>query len=421
MQNERWTRKACLAGVLLIAVCTASQAQFSKELVSPERLAAVGYQKYWDMTLPVGGEGIRWAYLLDENLYFVASSGRIVAVHADTGVMRWVVDLDEHIVREHAPSHLVNDAGDGPVVFATHSRVQLFDRRQGSLVADISLPSSGGGGAVAAGSSVFLGTSHGLLQNLHWADGGAVSGVAWEARVRGSVTSQPVLKFGRLYAVSDGGVVYCVRPSDKRLLWAYSVRAEVAGGLHVDESGVYFAGTDRNIHVLDTDTGERIRRYLLPGPLFDTPTVVQRTLYQYCPGEGLFTFDVDSRERMWQNRLARRFVARAAEHLVLEAESGDLMFVDNNTGSIERILRLPDDARTIANERDAVIYLFAADGRVLCAAPDDYPYLRRDDVIQARAGLTEHAHEAAARPGGMHLGLHLHEIPGDPFRSSLDR
>jgi hypothetical protein len=164
----------------------------------------------------------------------------------------------------------------------------------------------------------------------------------------------------------------------------------VTGGIQVDESGVYVSSTDRRLYVLDTDTGSRIHTHRLPGPLCDTPTVVQRTVYQYCQGDGLFAFDVDTRQRLWRNPDARRFIARAAEDLVLMTVSGDLMFADNVSGQVRHVVDLPEGVTAVRNSRDAVLYLVAPDGRVLCAKPRRFPYLRREAVTRARAQLHLH-------------------------------
>ncbi len=211
--------------------------------------------------------------------------------------------------------------------------------------------------------------------------------VRWRVQVRGVVRSAPVSAFGRIYLVTDGGMVYCVGPADKSLRWSYSTCSAVEGGLHVDESGVYVASANRRLSVLDPDTGARIAHYRFPSPLTDTPTVVQRTVYQYSQGDGLYAFDVDTRDRLWINPEARRLVARAAEDLVLLSESGGLLLADNSSGVVGHRLALPEDVIAVTNPRDAVLYLVASDGRMQCAKPQGFPYLRREAFATARARL----------------------------------
>ncbi len=389
-------------------------------VVGAEGLDRVGYHGFWEIALPLGNDSVLGSHLLDENLYVTTRAGFVFAIQADTGLLRWVQNLGATLVRDRAPTHVQTPSGEGPVVFVTHSAVRVFDRYSGDEVRSFELPFPAGGGAVANRDLMCLGSAAGRLHSLRWsADPRSAALQWWEVAVKGVVASTPVSIFDRWYVVSSGGAVYCVRPEDKLLHWASRIGGSVSGGLHVDESGVYVASTDRSLRVLDADTGERIRTYKLPGPLYDAPDVVQRTCYQHCPGAGLYAFDVDTREQLWVGPHARRFVARAAENLVLLSETDGLLFVDNETGTVRHTLDLPNRVSAVRNTRDGVLYLVAADGRIACATPKGYPYLRRDAVRRSRAGLSQPP--SAAQDGLVNPSIVNdpgQRVSSDPLRSA---
>jgi hypothetical protein len=110
-------------------------------------------------------------------------------------------------------------------------------------------------------------------------------------------------------------------------------------------------------------------------------------LYQHCEGVGVFAFSVDSREPLWEALGAERFVARAEDRVVMTGSGGDVLFVDNSTGHLEKRLGLPGDVLVVENRRDGVLYFVSTDGRMLCAKPAGFPYLRREEVAAARSTL----------------------------------
>ena len=360
------------------------------DIVTDASLRDVGFERYWQGRVSVAhGDAVEAVDLLDENLYVRTREGTIQAVQADTGLLRWIEPLADRSFRDRRPSHVWTDAGDGPVLLVTKSQILVLDRYSGEELDRIALPFAAGGGAAADEFGIYLGGADGAFYSLRWLRSSSRKPlVRWRVGVAGRVMSRPVLTFdNRLYFVSDGGVVYCVRAGDKSLVWAYRTYSPVSGGLHVDESGVYVAAEDNRLYVLDRDRGRSVRRYLLPAPLFETPVVAHRTVYQHCAGAGVFAFDVDSREELWHVPDGRGFVSRAEHRVVIRSMSGDLLFVDNRTGEVNGRLALLDDVFAAQNRRDSVLYLVAPDGRMLCAKPAGFPYLRREEVAAARSML----------------------------------
>lgn len=417
MNHLRLVFACCFAAVSLPMMA------FADPVLTGAELNRAGYSVFWEIALPVGNDPVRNAYLVDENLYVTTRSGTIHTVHADTGLARWVQDLDHAVLRDRAPTHVRTTDGGGPVLFVTHATAHVFDRSDGTLIRRLELSFPAGGGGVADAYSMYLGSAGGEMLALRWSvELGGADLVRWHARVRGIVTSTPVMKFDRVYFVSDGGVVYCLAAPSKALRWAYATGGVVAGGIHVDESGVYVASSDRMLYVLDPDTGERVHIHQLPGALTDAPEVAMRTVYQYSDGDGLFAFDTDTRQALWQMRDARRFVARSADNVVLGSLSGGLIFADHSSGRVTHRTDLPDGTMVVRNDRDAVLYLVTPDGRILCAKPSGFPYLRRDAVVRARVGASADAvgAESLSQPVSASRASVLDDS-GDPLQSRRNR
>ncbi len=375
---------ALLSGVVMVAVTAGA------DIVTDAALREVDYERYWQGHVSLRhGDGINSVELLDENLYLRSRDGAIYAVQADTGLLRWAQRIQDRSAHDRPPSHVQTDVGDGPLLLVTKSQLAVLDRYSGEQLRRIELPFAPSGGAVSNATGIYLGGMDGTFYALRWvgpADRAPL--VRWRVGVSGRVMTTPSLTFDhRLYFVSDEGVVYCVRARDKALVWAYRTFANVTAGLYVDESGVYVATEGNRLYVLDRDLGRSVRRYLLPAPLFAAPVVVRRTLYQACTGVGMFAFDVDSREQLWEVRGAERFVALSKDRVALTDVDGGMVFVDNGTGEVENRLALPDGVFAVENRQGGVLYFVTVDGRMLCAKPAGFPYLRREEVAAARSTL----------------------------------
>lgn len=415
-----------LLSVAIVLAADWTAAAEDRSIVAPQALERAGYSVYWSATLPIaGGDRCAGAFLVDENLYVTTGRGRVYTIQADTGLLRWIQELGAYSSPKQAPTHVQNADGDGPVVFVTRSHVDMFDRYGGDLVRRIELPFTAAGGAVADQSMMYLGGTDGLLYALRWRCVGCGTPlVAWRSMLRGMASSTPVLTpDGRLYVAGDEGLVYCIQPPGRSLLWSYRTGGAIVGGLGVDESGVYVASRNRRLYILNPNDGAVVKSYRMPGPLLDGPIAAQRTVYQYCLDEGLLAFDSDTHEQLWQKRGTRAFVARRAEWLVLRTESGDLQIVDNQTGADRGAIDLPDGVLLATNTRDATLFAVSRDGRVLCAKRAGVPFLRREAVLTARARLHSRPRSQTAgvvspnaRPDSANQ---KDRTPKDPFRSTL--
>ena len=112
-----------------------------------------------------------------------------------------------------------------------------------------------------------------------------------------------------------------------------------------------------------------------------------RTVFQYCPGEGITALDADSGEVLWKNPEAEHFCCRNIDHVYLATGDHRLLVIDANSGQTEGRIRLPRDVVGVRNTRDETLYLASANGRVLCGKPAGTPHLTPAQLATARREL----------------------------------
>ncbi|MCB9857897.1 MAG: PQQ-binding-like beta-propeller repeat protein [Phycisphaerales bacterium] len=100
---------------------------FGQSLVKPEDAERLGMQMFWQASAPVPtGEFAASTKLVDDNIYLMTPSNVVVAVHAGTGVVRWVTQVADPGQTVRGPTHSDNYA-----FFTAPGAVKAIDRRTG--------------------------------------------------------------------------------------------------------------------------------------------------------------------------------------------------------------------------------------------------------------------------------------------------
>ncbi len=413
--------------LLVAAVGSASGGRpvAGQPLVVDNELHDVGLTRFWEAKLPLAAkESVRRAHLIDEALYVVTTAGRLFALTADEGLLRWGAQITAPDFTIYAPTHVRSAKGTGPVVIPTTTKIIVLDRFSGALLTSFAPPFAAGSAAVASGSAMFVGSSDGRFYSLLFDTRGSTPPVKlWEVLAGGPVTASPLL-VGRetLIFASQSGVVYACVASNKTLLWTYRAIGPIVADPAADPSGVYVAGTDRSLYKLDLATGSVRWRMRFSKPLFLGPAVTAHTVYQFCAGSGLTAIDADTGKEKWRQPQGLKLAAHAPAGDVLFTIDGRLLVVDHETGKLRGAVHVQGVIDVVTNTHDDAVYLVGDRNRVLCLRLDDTPYLRRQQVMAARRRLN-------LPPGGQSdRGERLkREGPGktdpladDPLRSRRD-
>jgi len=418
-------RALLMFGVILLAV---SGAPAQETVISPEELNALGYFKYWEMTLDLQrARAINGAHVLDDTLYIITDSGDVHAVHAAVGLQRWAQNITTSAYRVYPPTHFLLPDGRALALITTSPRMTFVDRYQGDVVADLPIEKAAVGPAVAQGERMYFGSSDGHLYAMIWSDPRTNTGVnVWRAQSDGPLSGAPVLinNGDDMVFASQGGVVRSCTTGAKLSNWVSSTEGPIIADVVVDGPGVFVASTDRSLYRFNLLSGSQEWRLRFPEPLNESPAVSGGIVFQYCQNEGVTAVDAESGERIWQHRGARRLVCRGVDDVILAGESGELFKLSAAKGEVLARIRLPGNVVTVTNVRDNTIYLASHAGSVFCAKPVGTMHLTPEELADARRELRAPADGSAgadslappprrpAEPGQID--------PNDPLRSPSD-
>ncbi len=351
-------------------------------------LQAVGMRRHWQSELPLPvGEQAAGMNLLDEFLYVWTVQGSAACIHAETGLALWAQNLNEGRYRFFPPTHLRTSDGQALVAFVSTNAVHVLEAGTGLGVAEFRLPFAHGSPATGDGDYLYMGSTDGHFYCLDWTqarhNGKPIQ--YWRVLLGGPIRSTPLFDGQALVAADSTGHVYGF-DSARFLHWKTNIAGGTEAALLSHESGIYVAARQRTVYRLAPDDGSIRWGRQLPVPLKEAPVIAGRTLYQDCGSAGLFAVDIDSGDMTWAQAKAGPFVARKADRVFALAANGEqILWLDNDSGSVIRALPLRDLSLATANAGSEAMYLVSKQNQVVCVRAEDVPPVTLAALSAARA------------------------------------
>lgn len=223
------------AGKLLLALAlclgAAGCAPPGKAVLSEEVLAKAGLTIYW----PLGGrsifdegESIKHLWLLDENLYCLTDTNRLIAIDAATGAPKWFQAVAEPGDSVFGPCHfdgmtlsaapltvaeiagdksVVLDAAFDAVLINSVRQILVMDRATGKIWRKIPLAFSAGSSGATDGSYYYVGSTHG--QYYAFALNEALK--AWAMQTGDMISAAIGYSDDHVFVASQDGYFYCTQ------------------------------------------------------------------------------------------------------------------------------------------------------------------------------------------------------------------
>ncbi len=295
-------------------------------------LYAKGKNQTWDYWLPspVIAEGV---------LYTGALDGRVRAMDAKTGAVKWQFDTAGTIRSTPAVSAGILYIGD------MNGRLHALDAATGTekWYTETTLAGLPGGeiqsSPAVAGGTVFFGSRDGYLHAVDAATGQE----KWKFSHNGSwVNTSPAVDGGVVFGgSSDGRFVQAVDAQTGKEKWRFSATDRVFSSPAVADGKVYAATQGSAVFTLDAATGKQLGQLESEGAVQSSPVLDGGVLYVGSDDSALYAFA----ERPKKTRKAITVEARlldeyagdyrvGAVHGVMRSEKGQLVLDVGAMGSV---------------------------------------------------------------------------------------
>ncbi|KPK82228.1 MAG: hypothetical protein AMJ81_09970 [Phycisphaerae bacterium SM23_33] len=357
-------------------------------MVGPEVLAKASLEYYWKSQLPLEqAEQVRQIWRLDENIYALTSSNRLLAVDAVRGRYKWCYELPGPAQKVFAPCHaddvLLPEAGgiaallNPPdlarvtpfkgVIINTGSYALLFNRDTGGLMRKLDFDFAVTSPGSSDGLRFYVGSVKGWYHAVRLSEGLN----DWTMSTGDMISARPVLFKGRLYVGSQDGNLYAVNPqaSANRRLWLERTDGPITADFAVDARGCFVGSHDYRLYAYDLLTGAQLWAFRAQGPLRQPVQLGTRSLFLCADKDRFYAVDVASGRKRWDLPDGRVVVAAAEPHVFVLNAGRQLLMVNESLGQVELSLPMNGLDLFVANADKPVIFAGAADGKLACIRP----------------------------------------------------
>ncbi len=345
-----------------------------------------------------------WGYETDHPIYgrplaaggdicFANSDGRVYAVDATNGKLKWDNHFSTTAVQNDAPS-LARDPQSGTIYGAAYGgTLNALDPFSGNVrwSTNVGGPLYHAPALGTADGTVVCGTRYGRLLGLSPADGS----VKWDLKLGDEISSPPVAdaRSGNVYATVSGmsreGNFYALDSATGAQRWVFPRGGQAACAPAVDprDQTVYCGMFNGSVYALDPATGQSRWEFPTGRSILQSPVLDEARDVLYCASSDgkLYALDPSTGQMKWAREMGDGWSRGRAGHppivdpkdgtVYCDCEDGSVFAVEPTGGNVKwcgqaggRVSALQLDAE------NGTLYFGSADGSfraVDCASGQD--------------------------------------------------
>jgi outer membrane protein assembly factor BamB len=379
-------------------------------IVSRSALAKASLKYYWRGKIELEEEEtLARIWRLEENLYALTSSGRLVALDAAAGTYKWELKVAGPAQQVFDPCHTANvslpveplaeappgaeaaeEEGLEPVVerpekafntvlINTLTYALLIDRDKGELLRTIAFPFAANTRCTCDGRFLYVCSVKGWYYSISLRSGLA----RWTMGTKDLVSAAPVYFSGRLFVASQDAKFYAIDPEAEknRHSWTQETDGPLTADFVIDARGCFVPSQDYKLYAYDVAVGEDLWQFRTQGPLMRPVQVGERTVYQFAEKDRFYAIDLANGRGRWESDEGRLVLASVDGRQLSGIEHEDqpyvfvltadryLLMIPESLGDVELRLPLTGLELFVPNASKPLIYAATADGKVACISP----------------------------------------------------
>ncbi len=232
----------------------------------------------------------------DGTVYFGGGDSTVYALDADTGNLRWSYPTKGPV--DSSPA-----VADGTVYFGSDDRdprsgdakVYALDADTGNLRWSYLTKESVNSSPAVADGTVYIGSDNDTVYALNATTGH----LRWSYQSRAPVRSSPAVADGTVYIGSDDGTVYALNATTGQPRWSYPTGADVVPGPAVADGTVYIGSDNDTVYALNATTGHLRWSYQTRGPVNSSPAVADGTVYIGSNDDTVYALNATTGHLRW--------------------------------------------------------------------------------------------------------------------------
>ena len=246
-----------------------------------------------------GPVSLRWSYLTGSYasspaaaggaVYFGSDDGKVYAVNAATGRLRWSYATGSGVYAGPAV------AGDTVYIGSDDDKLYALNAATGHLRWSYSNNYAVESTPVVAGGTVYFGSNDHRVYALNAATGR----LRWSYSAQDAVLSSPVAAGGTVFFGSNDHRVYALNAATGRLRWSYTTGNDVFSSPAVADGTVYVGSEDDKVYALNAVTGRLRWSYTTGDEVFSSPAVADGTVYIGSDDDKVYALNAATGQLRW--------------------------------------------------------------------------------------------------------------------------
>ena len=369
-------------------------------------LADIGMKMHWKNSIALPKNvTIKAIYRLDEYVYCLTTENYLLAIDAQTGVIKWRVQVAGPGRRVYAPVHAesvrlsetipsVLEATQqierkklkpfDALIINTISQVLVFDRSNGKKIREIELkPQAASTNGATDGNLFYFGSSDGRYHGLALYE--AVP--AWSrSTTDNEIINASIRIFNkRIYVAGSDGSFYAADMDRRKKAVKQKTTGPIIAPFHVDKRGSFVGSTDQRLYAYNLSNTRKLwDPFICGGPIRSEVQVTNDTIYIYAQDDKFYAIDIANGKLRWSSQNDRKVLAvEGANVYLLDEEKRCVRVVTQAKGQPVfggSLCQMLDMDMFLNNTTTDTIFAASSGGRVMCIKPTSTPPLTQDMI-----------------------------------------
>ncbi|OQY03214.1 MAG: hypothetical protein B6I25_08340 [Planctomycetales bacterium 4572_13] len=351
-----------LTGIILFSAL-AGAAQDTAELVSSDLIQEAGWNRNWQMNLPLkSGETLDRLGVMDSYLYAMTSMNTLFCIDREKGKVRSLSQLSASRLPVTKPFYY-----EKKFWFIVGNEVLVYDPAIGDFVTRKKFPQIGSSaecGLTRNKEYLYISGSDNRLHVINL-DG------LWQRFTATADNDSPIVSMLAtddivVFATQAGNVV-AMSPNEAEKRWQYDATGRIKGELVLDGNAVYVGSFDSKLYKLGLSDGKLIWNvpFHSGAPIRDNFIVGDEIIYLYNPLNGLYGVNKQTGQPVWQVAGGEGMICETLQKGFVFVSPGIVKAMDNKTGKELYSVNCSSVQRYATNTTDSVMYLADTKGRLM--------------------------------------------------------
>lgn len=227
-------------------------------------------------------------------VYVGTYNGKIYALNAATGALRWVFPREGY-------------------------------ETIGAIVGDL----------LAVDNTIYVNSSNGKVYALDAPTGD----LKWESATGGKIWTSPTVSGGVVYVTSYDGNVYALSRQNGSQLWKFKSSAAISSSPIVSEENVFFGTFDRHLYAISKIDGQEKWKFEGGNWFWSNPLVKDDVVYAGCLDHKIYALEAKTGNKLWDFDVKGQIASTpvlAGNFIIVISESGEMYIIEADSGKEKR-------------------------------------------------------------------------------------